>query len=252
MKSSINTSIPLGRLAQRMNTLRLARRMTQKEVCMRAKVSPRTMSVLEGASRRSTRIPKLITLRRVVDLYGVTAAEWAEVACLWAKVRLGEDAAFLRIEPMAVCPVPWKEESDIIRRAGCLIAAATPAQQAVALRLVESPKLLDCLAEWCRSLNLESPKAAEAVAADTELLNASQLALRMNRGRSYIYSMRRAGFKFPYGMRTTLQAALEWLRAHPGFKANHASRRQEKRASGTALGTQTALPVDPSNIPPGP
>lgn len=51
------------------------------------------------------------------------------------------------------------------------------------------------------------------------LLNCKELGEELNRHATYVYAMKRAGFKFNYGNRTTLENALNWLKAHPEFRS---------------------------------
>jgi len=49
---------------------------------------------------------------------------------------------------------------------------------------------------------------------DPELLSPKELAARLKRHTSYVYAMKRRGFRMVAG-RTTLQAALVWLTKNP-------------------------------------
>jgi hypothetical protein len=71
-----------------------------------------------------------------------------------------------------------------------------------------------------------------------KLYNTSGLAEVIEVGRTTISAMKRLGFKFLYGRRTTVRSALDWMAAHPEFrqrqaypsKARNGSPRNSKRA----------------------
>lgn len=50
------------------------------------------------------------------------------------------------------------------------------------------------------------------------ILNSKQLAAELGRGKSYVSAMKLGGFVFTHGMKTTLQAALDWLAENPDFR----------------------------------
>ena len=56
---------------------------------------------------------------------------------------------------------------------------------------------------------------------DTRLLNLTELATELNVGTTYTRAMKKAGLPVPGG-RTTVSAAMDWLRAHPDFKVREA------------------------------
>ena len=51
------------------------------------------------------------------------------------------------------------------------------------------------------------------------LLNCNQLAKELDRHATYVYAMKRAGYKFSHGNRTMLAHALDWLQANPDFRS---------------------------------
>jgi len=56
--------------------------------------------------------------------------------------------------------------------------------------------------------------------ARVNFLNKKQLATSLGRSRTYVSAMCRAGFVFQYGGLTTLEEALDWLRANPDFRVS--------------------------------
>lgn len=52
------------------------------------------------------------------------------------------------------------------------------------------------------------------------LLSVNELAWQLRRHPSYVYAMRQAGFEMP-GYRTTLAAALDWLREESELEETH-------------------------------
>lgn len=52
----------------------------------------------------------------------------------------------------------------------------------------------------------------------SKLLNSTQLAAEMGRGRTYVSAMKAAGYAMRYGNRDTIGNALAWLEAHPNFR----------------------------------
>jgi hypothetical protein len=52
-------------------------------------------------------------------------------------------------------------------------------------------------------------------------LSIKDLCRKLDRGRSYVWAMRKAGYKFTHGKRTTLASALLWLKENPYFCSNH-------------------------------
>jgi len=67
------------------------------------------------------------------------------------------------------------------------------------------------------SLNNRPPKSARADPKPLPLFNGVRLALRLGVSRSYVGAMKRAGFVFSHGRRSTAKAALVWLQEHPDF-----------------------------------
>jgi hypothetical protein len=62
---------------------------------------------------------------------------------------------------------------------------------------------------------------------DERLLSCKELAWHLNRHVNYVYQMRRAGFEM-VAHRTTLQEALNWLRANPDWQHRLPPRPQKK------------------------
>ncbi len=62
-------------------------------------------------------------------------------------------------------------------------------------------------------------------------VNASILAERIKRGRSYVCAMKAAGYDFTHGNRTLVGDALKWLRKNPDFRstAYHSSEKKADR-----------------------
>ena len=56
---------------------------------------------------------------------------------------------------------------------------------------------------------------------DTRLLNLTELAEELNVGTTFARAMKKAGMALPGG-RTTVSAAMDWLRGHPDFKVREA------------------------------
>lgn len=54
-----------------------------------------------------------------------------------------------------------------------------------------------------------------------KLLNLTQLALELGRSRSYVRYMKKAGYVFEYGNRTTFDHALQWLSDNKEFRTTH-------------------------------
>lgn len=62
------------------------------------------------------------------------------------------------------------------------------------------------------------------------LLNCNQLAEELGRHATYVYAMKRAGYKFSHGNRTMAIHALDWLQANPEFRTTryHISNGQKR------------------------
>lgn len=52
-----------------------------------------------------------------------------------------------------------------------------------------------------------------------KLLNTNELASALGRSRSYVAAMKKSGYLFSHGMRTTLSHAIAWLGKRPDFKS---------------------------------
>jgi hypothetical protein len=70
-----------------------------------------------------------------------------------------------------------------------------------------------------------SPKQAK-VEAEIQL-NTQELAAAIRRSEFYVYAMKKAGYVMQYGTRTTLDHALAWPEANPGFRTTRVYRRRE-------------------------
>ena len=49
----------------------------------------------------------------------------------------------------------------------------------------------------------------------------------LGRSEFYVYAMKKAGYVMQYGTQTTLDHALAWLEANPGFRTTRAYRKAE-------------------------
>ncbi len=62
------------------------------------------------------------------------------------------------------------------------------------------------------------------------LLNVQALAKALGRSEFYVYAMKKAGYGMQYGTRTTLDHALAWLEANPGFRTTRVYRKAQVAA----------------------
>jgi hypothetical protein len=65
-------------------------------------------------------------------------------------------------------------------------------------------------------------RAAERLASVDPVIipiSIGELCRKLKRGRFYIWTMRRAGYTFTHGKRTTLESALRWLEENPKFSS---------------------------------
>jgi len=53
---------------------------------------------------------------------------------------------------------------------------------------------------------------------DCKLLNLRDLSLELNVRYDYVKDMKKVGFPMPFGGRTTLTLAVQWLNKHPNFR----------------------------------
>ena len=73
-----------------------------------------------------------------------------------------------------------------------------------------------------------------------ELLNKSQLAEKLGRGRGYISAMGASGYVCQYGTRTTLSHALRWLAANPDFRTTRFFHPEGQRGTTPGRGRRAA------------
>lgn len=90
-------------------------------------------------------------------------------------------------------------------------------------------------AEIRRAANSLFPASSYSSAARQRVVGAGELARRLNRSRSYVWAMKRAGFKFTHGRRTTVDAALLWLEWNRDFVT---TRRAQPRRGSSLRGTR--------------
>ena len=64
---------------------------------------------------------------------------------------------------------------------------------------------------------------------DCQLLNMKELAERLNVSYDFGKDMRKMGFSMPFGGRTTLTNALEWLKTNPNFRDDARQLKLSKR-----------------------
>src|SRR5689334_8778631 len=72
---------------------------------------------------------------------------------------------------------------------------------------------------------MEQPKRSK------DLLNGTELAEEINIGRTGVQAMKKLGYKFTHGRKTTKRSALQWLRDHPNFRQRMAYQRKGTSAS---------------------
>lgn len=88
---------------------------------------------------------------------------------------------------------------------------------------------------------LEPPVAAPETPPKGKLLSGSKLAKAMGVSRWTVTAMRLAGYKFPYGSKTTEDHARAWWEAHPAFTPSihhHAYRERERKRKELRAATQ--------------
>lgn len=67
-----------------------------------------------------------------------------------------------------------------------------------------------------------------------DLLKARELASELKVSRTYVTYMRRAGYEFSHGRRTTYRSALAWLKANPRFRTQNFRKANGRRWLGVA------------------
>jgi len=80
------------------------------------------------------------------------------------------------------------------------------------------------------------------------LLNTNQLAAAIGRGPVYVWLMKRHGYRFLYGMRTTQKHALAWLAEHPEFRATQVKKSPKRTPKGLSPSIRFTSNV-PKNVP---
>lgn len=87
---------------------------------------------------------------------------------------------------------------------------------------------------------------------ETPIYNATQLAKKLGICRDYISAMKKSGFEFTHGMRTTLQSALDWIAEHPDFRLRTAypsKAKKKKETVAKSCGAPSPHGVDKSGEP---